>query len=77
MAKIDGYEGLAALAHAIRRSTAMHIASVITEPEEGIEGMFINFERIAAKIGGHAEEAAQEGDDPEPLGVSWKDRETD
>lgn len=47
-------EGLANLAHAVRRSTAMYVAMQITAPEDGMEGMLANFEVIAARIGGRA-----------------------
>ena len=60
MASPDAREistGLSKVAHAIRRSTALHVAMSITDPEEGIDGMLATADRLAQWIGGQAAES--------------------
>ena len=47
-------EGLANLAHAVRRSTALYVAMSITPPESSEAELLATFERLAAALRGTA-----------------------
>lgn len=78
MAGREGYEGLASLAHAIRRSTALYVAMNMTPPEEGMTGLFDRADACAEWIAGRAgavyEEERSTGSKP-PLGVPFGERD--
>lgn len=63
-------EGFSKLAHAIRRSTALHVAMQITPPEGTVEDLLATADRLAAWIGGKAA-AGEHAEGPEPLGKAW------
>ncbi len=47
-------EGLANLAHAVRRSTALYVAMSITPPESSVDELLVTFERLASALRGNA-----------------------
>lgn len=47
MADRDGLEGLARVAHAIRRSTALYVAVQITAPESSVDEVLVVADRLA------------------------------
>lgn len=68
------YDGLAQVAHAIRRSTALTVAMNITDPGSTIDDLTDTADRLARWIGGAAQ-AQTEDDEPGPsrgtLGEPW------
>ena len=50
--------GLANLAHAVRRSTALYVAMSITPPESSVEDLLVTAERLAVWVNGRAGAAA-------------------
>ena len=66
------YEGLARVAHAIRRSAALYVAMQVLPPESTFEHLKDQAEDFARWIGGLAQEKAEEPvDKPPPLGEQW------
>lgn len=75
----EGYEGLSKVAHAIRRSTALHVAALVLPPDSTIDDLKAQAEDLAQWIGGKAQEQENEGEKAgrsAPLGEDWppKDR---
>lgn len=52
-----GEQGMSKLAHAIRRSTALHVAMNITPPESTVDDLLDTADRLADWIKGSAEDA--------------------
>lgn len=63
--------GLSKLAHAIRRSTALHVAMNITPPESSVEDMLKTADRLARWIGGQALEGEASAEGATTLGQPW------
>lgn len=63
------YQGLSQLAHAIRRSMAAYVAMSLTPADGTMEDWEETFDRVAAKIRGHA---AEEGPTPPGEKPSWQ-----
>lgn len=70
----EAYEGLANLANAIRRSTALYVAAAyVCTPEDSIDTLEDTTNRLARLLGGRAEQADQQPPEPggKPLGEPW------
>jgi hypothetical protein len=67
------YDGLAQVAHAIRRSTALNVATMIMPPETTVTDLLEQAEVLAKWIGGQAAVAVEQesGERPKPLGEQW------
>lgn len=64
----ESYEGLASLAHAIRRSTALYVAAAyVCEPSDSIDTLEQTADRLARWIGGQAAQQPSP-DKPPPIG---------
>ena len=61
-----GAEGMANLAHAIRRSTALYVAMSITPPEASVDDMLATADRLATWVGGKAAAAHPAPVEPPP-----------
>ncbi len=53
-------QGLAQLSHAVRRSTALNVATLICEPGTPLDDLFATADQCARWIGGDALRVAQE-----------------
>jgi hypothetical protein len=73
------YDGLAQVAHAIRRSTALTVAMHIMPPDATVLDLKVQAEDLASWIGGKAQQAeAEQAEEPtptrQPLGEPWPPR---
>lgn len=68
----DGYDGLAQVAHAIRRSAALYVAMSILPPDATVDDLKDQAEDLARWIGGRAMAAeTQQPDSGGSLGQPW------
>ena len=70
----EGYEGLANLANAIRRSTALYVAAAyVCGPEDSTDELEQVADRLARWLGGKTQhqEESQQGESGSPLGKPW------
>lgn len=67
----EASEGLKAVAHAIRRSTALHVAMSITGEGSSVDDLLATADRLARWVNGKAVEADAAREPEKPLGKPW------
>ena len=70
------YDGLAQVAHAIRRSSAMYVALSLLPPDASIEDLKEMTDDLSLHLRGKAgEKVDQPTPGQQPLGVPWQERD--
>lgn len=70
------YDGLAQVAHAIRRSTALYVAMSILPPDSTVDDLKEQADDLAQWIRGKAAEPEGEDQSSRPsLGIPWHERD--